>query len=71
MTLSALGPVSGVSWLCVPEQVQKEAGSSSIHAGLKSLRVLGSELTQPCQFLCLSGGMTHLLYSTKGNSVSG
>lgn len=45
--------LSRVSWLHVPEQVQRKVRSGSTPA-TKSLRILGFELVQPYQFLCLS-----------------
>jgi hypothetical protein len=60
--LPVCGPLSWVLWLCVPEQVQRRVESCSTVAGLKSLRFLGFELTQPYQFLCLSGSTAHLPY---------
>ena len=39
-------PLSGVSWIHVLEQVQKWIESGLTPADLKSLRLLGSELTQ-------------------------
>lgn len=49
--------LSVVFWLLVSKQVCKQVGSSYTPTGLRSLRFLGSELTRPCQFLCVYGSM--------------
>jgi hypothetical protein len=63
MGLTTPGPLRCVSWLCVPEQVQRQVGNSSALALPKSLRFPVFELTWPYQSLCPLGGTVHLPYS--------
>jgi len=65
--LSAHSPQRGVRVTC--SRTGTQTGSGSTPTCIKSLRFLGSELTQPCQFLCLSGSMVpHALEHTKSLS---